>query len=518
MADDLFKLWGNLSLTEDEDLELSFGHGDLNKGETYVQFCVLGKLMADRLVSKETIRTSMQHWWRLEGSIAFKVLGDNLFLIEFVDPKDKERVLDGRPWVFEGGLFLVEDFDGTKAPSLFSFEKAAFWVRMIDLPLACMCGDIDRKIGASVGTVVEVDTDARDMGWGEYLRVKILLDLAKPLQRGRRINIEGKSYWVSFQYERLPKFCFLCGAICHGKLGCPKRSSLRQQQETNQYGLWLRAPSPTRRVERNQSRPPMKKTHYNTASTKVERKVYTEMRSGRLAGEKRGRRYDDGEYTTNSDGGTGQDGDGTGCMETATNPNSQNGKSKNIGENQGETSGFIFGSNPFVREDANKKGNATPAGDKIRRNISRHLNSNSNDKTAKKGKMTAANGLHGYGPKIDEDCKDKNNTNKKGSPAVTPRFSGPLFSDVEKTLQGENRGLKDREFIGDGEVYRKTASWKRKACSEIWPLEPIHKEQGKKQRESPEEEIGAAAGNVVSDNETIGSGLAEAVVQPRPPQ
>jgi hypothetical protein len=195
MADDLFKLWGNLSLTEDEDLELSFGHGDLNKGETYVQFCVLGKLMADRLVSKETIRTSMQHWWRLEGSIAFKVLGDNLFLIEFVDPKDKERVLDGRPWVFEGGLFLVEDFDGTKAPSHFSFEKAAFWVRMIDLPLACMCGDIDRKIGASVGTVVEVDTDARDMGWGEYLRVKILLDLAKPLQRGRRINIEGKSYW-----------------------------------------------------------------------------------------------------------------------------------------------------------------------------------------------------------------------------------------------------------------------------------------------------------------------------------
>jgi hypothetical protein len=82
-------------LTEDEDLELSFGKVDLNKGETYGQVCVLGRLLADRLVSKETMRTSLMQWWRPEESITFKVLGDNLFLIEFIDPKDKERVLEG---------------------------------------------------------------------------------------------------------------------------------------------------------------------------------------------------------------------------------------------------------------------------------------------------------------------------------------------------------------------------------------------------------------------------------------
>jgi hypothetical protein len=79
------------------------------------------------------------------------------------------------------GAFLVEDFDGIKSPSLFTFDKAAFWVRMINLPLACMGREIDRKIGACVGVVEVVDTDARGMGWGEFLRVKILIDLAKPL-------------------------------------------------------------------------------------------------------------------------------------------------------------------------------------------------------------------------------------------------------------------------------------------------------------------------------------------------
>jgi hypothetical protein len=61
--------------------------------------------------------------------------------------------------VFEGSLFLVEDFDGTISPSEYTFAKAAFWVRMVNLPLACMGLDIGRKISASVGEVEAVDMD-----------------------------------------------------------------------------------------------------------------------------------------------------------------------------------------------------------------------------------------------------------------------------------------------------------------------------------------------------------------------
>jgi hypothetical protein len=78
-------------------------------------------------------------------------------------------VLEGRPWVFEGSLFLVEDFDGTKSLSQFTFDKAVFWVWMINLPLTCMGREIGRKIGAFVGVVVAVDTNAIGMGWGESL-------------------------------------------------------------------------------------------------------------------------------------------------------------------------------------------------------------------------------------------------------------------------------------------------------------------------------------------------------------
>jgi hypothetical protein len=65
-------------------------------------------------------------WWKSSGNLLFKVLRDNLFLIDFAYSGDKERILVGRPWAFEGNLFIVVDFDGITPPSQFTFDKAAF--------------------------------------------------------------------------------------------------------------------------------------------------------------------------------------------------------------------------------------------------------------------------------------------------------------------------------------------------------------------------------------------------------
>jgi hypothetical protein len=98
---------------------------------------------------------------------------------------------------------------------------------MMDMPLACMGREVGLKIGSTVGVVEEVDTDKDEIGWGEYLRVKIQIDLTKPLPRGRKLKYEGKSNWIAFNYEKLPKFCFQCGVISHGKEGCLRKTALK---------------------------------------------------------------------------------------------------------------------------------------------------------------------------------------------------------------------------------------------------------------------------------------------------
>lgn len=148
----------------------------------------MGKLIADWLVSKEIIQTMLLRGWRPYGTPSFKVLGDNLFLVDFETEKDKRRVLGERPWVFEGSLFAFEDYDGLTSPSQSLFEKTTFWVWMYNLPLACVSLTMGHQIESSIGHVEEVDVDEDGMGWGECLRVKINLDLQKPLQRGKKLK------------------------------------------------------------------------------------------------------------------------------------------------------------------------------------------------------------------------------------------------------------------------------------------------------------------------------------------
>ena len=75
------------------------------------------------------------------------------------------------------------------------------------------------------------------------------------------MNLEGNVIWIPFQYERLPKFCFQCGTIRHGIGGCAKRSDLRNQGEPS-CGLWLRAASPSQKIDRNRGfAPKPNKTH-----------------------------------------------------------------------------------------------------------------------------------------------------------------------------------------------------------------------------------------------------------------
>jgi hypothetical protein len=61
--------------------------------------------MADRIIGKDTIRAKLVWGCKPTGSTSFKVLGENFFLVEFEHSWNKIRVMEGRPWVFDGSLF-----------------------------------------------------------------------------------------------------------------------------------------------------------------------------------------------------------------------------------------------------------------------------------------------------------------------------------------------------------------------------------------------------------------------------
>jgi len=47
-----------------------------------------------------------------------------------------------------------------------------------------MNSDIRYRIGESIGKVEEVDVTGDGVGWGRFLRIRVHIDLTKPLDRG----------------------------------------------------------------------------------------------------------------------------------------------------------------------------------------------------------------------------------------------------------------------------------------------------------------------------------------------
>ncbi|XP_059460346.1 uncharacterized protein LOC132189616 [Corylus avellana] len=251
MAEELEALWGKFSLTEEEQDGLEVAEEDVEEITAKGSHCLVGKLISDRFIGKRIIRAKLIRGWRPTGSLEFKVLGENTFLMDFEHEWDKIRVMEGRPWIFEGQLFSVAEYDGVTPPSEMNFDTAAFWVRMYKLPLSCMGREMGFKLGAIIGVVEDVDTDDDGIGWGEFLRVKVQVNVLKPLPRGRILKLKNKTLWIPFQYEKVPKFCFHCGVIRHGVGGCVNEE-LRWKHgkpKEPEYGPWLRAGSPKRRSE-----------------------------------------------------------------------------------------------------------------------------------------------------------------------------------------------------------------------------------------------------------------------------
>ena len=126
MVDDLSNMWMNLSLAEDESFELEAPDGEWREVASHGNLCVVGKLIADRILSKETIKNTLLKWCKMKETLSIKIFEENIFLVEFSDAGVKKRVLDSRPWVFERSLFLLENFDRLTSPFELTFDFVCF--------------------------------------------------------------------------------------------------------------------------------------------------------------------------------------------------------------------------------------------------------------------------------------------------------------------------------------------------------------------------------------------------------
>ena len=93
--------------------------------------------------------------------------------------------------------------------------------------------------------VVDCTTSTDEMERGNFMRVRVSIDISLPLCHGRVLSLEdGSDVWVNFKYERLPNICYWCGCLTRSDRDCEVQinSDGTLKSRDQEYGPWLRAP------------------------------------------------------------------------------------------------------------------------------------------------------------------------------------------------------------------------------------------------------------------------------------
>jgi hypothetical protein len=94
-------------------------------------------------------------------------------------------VVDGPPWVVDKHAVLLKAFNIDLKPKDMVFNGMKVWARIINLPFGYMHKRWGAKIAGSLGiegSIPVVDCDATGRCWGSFMRVRVEVDVDKPLR------------------------------------------------------------------------------------------------------------------------------------------------------------------------------------------------------------------------------------------------------------------------------------------------------------------------------------------------
>ncbi|KAH7526808.1 hypothetical protein JRO89_XSUnG0053100 [Xanthoceras sorbifolium] len=173
-------------------------------------------------------------------------VGINLFVFQFKCPWDRKQILEGGLWAFDKNLLVLKEASGVGRISDVNLNLTPFWIQLHNLPLACMCREVGLILGGLIGKMIEIDGGSSGSCLGKFIRVRVMLDVSKPLLRGLRVKVgyPEEICSVVLCYEKLPNFCYFCGKLGHHVRECSDNSQGILNEENWRFGVWMRALAP----------------------------------------------------------------------------------------------------------------------------------------------------------------------------------------------------------------------------------------------------------------------------------
>ncbi|XP_057793291.1 uncharacterized protein LOC131009908 [Salvia miltiorrhiza] len=225
-----------------EDDELLLDDEVAGDSPVPADLCLVGRFLTEQPINFNLMRSRLASIWRPGKGVFMKDIGGGRFIFQFFHEVDLVRVYEGGPWAFGNFPLILHRLHRGEFPLSVPLDVLPFWVKIHDLPAGYITEGIGKLLGNFIGNFLEYDSTNSTGVWRQYMRIRVGIRVDEPLKRSKKIKSkDGSTFVVTFKYERLNVFCFLCGRLGHSENFCELMFNDEVKNKERQWGVGLKA-------------------------------------------------------------------------------------------------------------------------------------------------------------------------------------------------------------------------------------------------------------------------------------
>ncbi|XP_012436661.1 uncharacterized protein At4g02000-like [Gossypium raimondii] len=156
---------------------------------------------------------------------------------------DMDRVLKGSPWTFNNHLLILYKLKVGEDPLQVPLVFPPFWVQIHEVSIGLYSENLATQMGNFLGNFMEYDVSYLGKENRNFMRIRVQIDVRRPLKRRKQILYRERRSYITFKYERLSLFCFFCGRLGHSDSFCETKINIGVEMIDMGWDLSIRAQS-----------------------------------------------------------------------------------------------------------------------------------------------------------------------------------------------------------------------------------------------------------------------------------
>lgn len=189
---DLDDQLADLNIEEEENEDFIFDEGMEEQLNRY-ELCLVGRFLTEKNVNTRAMTSKMADVWKPAMGINIKEIDSGSFLFQFYHKEDMMWVFSGGSWSFDNAMLILSKIPAGEEPLSVPLWNVEIWIQIHDLPKRFMSNAVGKQLGDFFGAYVSYDAKNNSSIWVEYMRIKIQMDVRKPLKRKKKIRRKNGS-------------------------------------------------------------------------------------------------------------------------------------------------------------------------------------------------------------------------------------------------------------------------------------------------------------------------------------